>query len=45
MAIPIATHGAAGIALVQERVMQRHAIALHTEVKRLGPFEDIALAA
>ena len=33
------------IALVQERVMQRHAIALHTEVKRLGPFEDIALAA
>ena len=33
------------IALVQDRVMQRHAIALHTEVKRLGPFEDIALAA
>ncbi|WP_415399232.1 UDP-N-acetylmuramate dehydrogenase [Synechococcus sp. W4D4] len=33
------------IAQVQERVMEHHSIALHTEVKRLGPFEDIALAA
>ena len=33
------------IALVQERVMEQHSIALHTEVKRLGRFEDLALAA
>ncbi|MFZ9288335.1 MAG: UDP-N-acetylmuramate dehydrogenase [Vulcanococcus sp.] len=33
------------IALVQQHVSTAHAIALHTEVKRLGPFEEIALAA
>ena len=33
------------IALVQQRVMEQHSIALHTEVKRLGRFEDLALAA
>ncbi len=33
------------IALVQQRVAQAHGIALHTEVKRLGQFGDLALAA
>ena len=33
------------IALVQQRVQSAHGIALHTEVKRLGPFEGVALAA
>lgn len=33
------------IQAVQRRVWAAHAIALHTEVKRLGPFEAIALAA
>jgi UDP-N-acetylmuramate dehydrogenase len=30
---------------VQQRVLAAHAIALHPEVKRLGPFEAVALAA
>jgi UDP-N-acetylmuramate dehydrogenase len=33
------------IARVQEQVQASHGIELHTEVKRLGPFEGIALAA
>ena len=33
------------IAAVQQRVRAAHGIALHPEVKRLGPFEGIALAA
>jgi UDP-N-acetylmuramate dehydrogenase len=33
------------IAEVQQRVRAAHGIALHPEVKRLGPFEGIALAA
>jgi len=33
------------IAAVQHRVASAHGIALHPEVKRLGPFEAIALAA
>jgi UDP-N-acetylmuramate dehydrogenase len=33
------------IALVQQQVLRAHAIDLHTEVKRLGRFEEIALAA
>ena len=33
------------ISAVQERVAAAHGIALHPEVKRLGPFEAIALAA
>jgi len=33
------------IAQVQQQVLSAHAIALHTEVKRLGRFEEIALAA
>ena len=33
------------IARVQQQVQASHGITLHTEVKRLGPFEGIALAA
>ena len=33
------------IGAVQERIQAAHGITLHTEVKRLGPFEGIALAA
>jgi UDP-N-acetylmuramate dehydrogenase len=33
------------IAQVQQRVQAAHGIALHPEVKRLGPFEGITLAA
>ena len=33
------------IGAVQQRIQAAHAITLHTEVKRLGPFEGIALAA
>jgi UDP-N-acetylmuramate dehydrogenase len=33
------------IAQVQQQVQASHGITLHTEVKRLGPFEGIALAA
>jgi UDP-N-acetylmuramate dehydrogenase len=33
------------ISAVQERIQAAHGITLHTEVKRLGPFEGIALAA
>jgi UDP-N-acetylmuramate dehydrogenase len=33
------------IARVQQQVQANHGITLHTEVKRLGPFEGIALAA
>ena len=33
------------ITAVQERIQAAHGISLHTEVKRLGPFEGIALAA
>jgi len=33
------------ISAVQERVQAAHGLALHTEVKRLGPFEGLALAA
>ena len=33
------------IALLQQRVQAAHGIALHTEVKRLGRFEGLALAA
>ena len=33
------------IALLQQRVQAAHGIALHTEVKRLGSFEGLALAA
>ena len=33
------------IAQVQDRVHAAHGIALHPEVKRLGPFEGLALAA
>ena len=33
------------IGAVQQRIRAAHGIALHTEVKRLGPFEGIALAA
>ncbi|MEY3545060.1 MAG: UDP-N-acetylmuramate dehydrogenase [Cyanobacteriota bacterium] len=33
------------IGAVQQRIQAAHGIALHTEVKRLGPFEGIALAA
>jgi UDP-N-acetylmuramate dehydrogenase len=33
------------ISAVQQRIQAAHGITLHTEVKRLGPFEGIALAA
>ena len=33
------------IGAVQQRIQAAHGITLHTEVKRLGPFEGIALAA
>ena len=33
------------IGAVQERIQAAHGITLHTEVKRLGPFEGLALAA
>ena len=33
------------ISAVQQRIQAAHGISLHTEVKRLGPFEGIALAA
>jgi UDP-N-acetylmuramate dehydrogenase len=33
------------ISAVQQRIQAAHGITLHTEVKRLGPFESIALAA
>jgi len=33
------------IGAVQQRIQTAHGITLHTEVKRLGPFEGIALAA
>jgi UDP-N-acetylmuramate dehydrogenase len=33
------------IGAVQERIQAAHSITLHTEVKRLGPFEGLALAA
>jgi UDP-N-acetylmuramate dehydrogenase len=33
------------IEAVQERIQAAHGITLHTEVKRLGPFEGLALAA
>jgi UDP-N-acetylmuramate dehydrogenase len=33
------------ISAVQQRIQAAHGITLHPEVKRLGPFEGIALAA